>query len=399
MGGNHATTILKAPVTAPPDDENALRIQLEKALSTPFVDGNRIDILRNGDAIFPAMLESIRGARKQIQLLTYVYWRGEIALQFATALAQKAAEGTQVKVLLDAVGAQSMDEQLITRMRESGVDVRWFRPIRLKLWKNDNRTHRKILVCDGHVAYTGGVGIADEWQGDARNPGEWRDDHFRVRGPAVPLLAGAFWANWWEVDAETHIPSATEPPDPAGALPVQVIASAASTNISEVVLVMRLALAGAKKRIRVCTPYFVLDDLFKDLLSASIRRGVAIEIMIPGDHMDSRFDQLAGEADFQFLLALGVDIYRYQKAMLHAKLVLIDEHLSIIGSCNLNQRSLYKDDEVLLNVWNTDFQAQLWEQYDEDLHDCEQITHAEWRHRSIWRRALEKTTRPFRQQL
>ncbi|MEO1264608.1 MAG: phospholipase D-like domain-containing protein, partial [Pseudomonadota bacterium] len=168
-------------------------------LGLPFIPGNRVTSLKNGDAIFPKMLEAIRAAERHIEFCTFVYWTGPIATEVAMALCERAQSGVRVRVLLDGFGANKMRRRLVRKMRDAGVEVRWFRPLlSWRFWQIDNRTHRKILVCDGRVAFTGGVGVAEEWQGDARNPSEWRDTHFRIEGPAVGSIQAGFWNNWLE---------------------------------------------------------------------------------------------------------------------------------------------------------------------------------------------------------
>lgn len=173
--------------------ETTYKRLLEQSLGIPFTSGNKVEILKNGIEIFPSMLEAIRNAKERVEFLTYVYWSGDIAEEFAAALSKKAQEGVEVYVILDSFGCASISDELISMMEESGVEIEWFRPVvRLKIWKSDNRTHRKVLICDGDVAFTGGVGIAEEWEGDARNENEWRETHFRIEGPAVYGLQAAF---------------------------------------------------------------------------------------------------------------------------------------------------------------------------------------------------------------
>lgn len=378
----------------------AVTLRLERALGFPFTGGNRLEVLRNGARIFPAMLRAIEEAEVSVELLTYVYWTGEVAEKFAETLANKAGSGVHVRVLLDAFGAKSIENRLIERMKRAGVVVRWFRPFDWRVWRNDNRTHRKVLVCDGEIAFTGGVGIAEEWDGDARNPSEWRDNHFRVIGPAVRLLAAAFWGNWAEADSESQQPYEPRwPPHETGdGTQLQVVPSTAAQAISAASLQMRAVLEMAHRRVRIQTPYFVLDDVFKPLLISKAREGVIVEIMLPGEHLDKRYDQLAGEIDFTELLEGGVHIYRYQKTMLHAKLVLIDDALACLGSCNFNQRSLRKDDEIVLNAYDEPLFRQLWQMYDDDLRECEAIKDARWRHRPFVTRLCEGLMQPFRPQ-
>ena len=180
-------------------DRNQYKNVLENALGIPFTQKNSVETLVNGDEIFPAMLDAIEKAERQIDFLTFVYWSGEIAVKFAKALSKKADEGVKVRVILDSYGANFMPDELSKLMENHGVELKWFRPlVRWKIWKTDNRTHRKVLICDKRVAFTGGVGIAEEWEGDARDPSEWRETHFKIKGEAVSGLQAAFMENWIE---------------------------------------------------------------------------------------------------------------------------------------------------------------------------------------------------------
>src|SRR4051794_32893380 len=261
----------------PADNERGFRRALEALLGIPATQGNQVDVLRNGDRIFPAMFEAIEAATSTIDFLTFVYWEGSIGEELAELLAAKAKAGVRVRVILDALGALSMNRGLVERMSVAGAQVEWFRPVnKLKFWEANRRSHRKVLICDEDVAFTGGIGIADEWRGDARLPGEWRDTHFRVRGPAVDGLRAAFVQNW----AETGRPLFDDgvdrfPVQPkAGSSCVQVVRGAAQTGWSDVATLLRSLLALARERVRITTAYFVPDDATCRLLAETARRGV-----------------------------------------------------------------------------------------------------------------------------
>ncbi|MBD3317116.1 MAG: cardiolipin synthase B [Chitinivibrionales bacterium] len=381
--------------------EKGLRPLLEGALGKPFTEGNEIDVLRNGVQIFPAMLEAIRGAQSTIELLTFVYWRGDIAREFAEALAERSRAGVKVFVLLDGFGAQQIDKKLVKNMRSAGVEVQWFRPLsKLQPWKGNHRTHRKLLVCDGDVAFTGGVGIAAEWDGDARNPHEWRDTHFRVRGPAVRHMQAAFLDNWIEtgrplLDLKHHISA----PKRAGKAAIQVVRSTASIGWNDTATLFRVMFAYAKSRIWVTTGFFVVDDGTQKLLAEAAKRGVDVRIMYPGRHHDSRVSKVAGESRVRPLLDAGVKIYHYQKTMIHAKIIIVDDSLVSIGSTNLNQRSLLKDDEISLAVDDPRTAQILSNQYRRDLGSCDQEGKRSWAHRGLAQRAKEIFVSPFRRQM
>ncbi len=381
-----------------PSDGRAPRLRslLEGALGAPFTDGNNIDILKNGEEIFPAMLDAIRNARSTIELLTFVYWSGRVAGEFARALSERSRAGVEVFLLLDGFGAAKIDDSLVESMRDAGVYVQWFRPLtKVQPWKDNHRTHRKLLVCDGDVAFTGGVGIAQEWDGDARNPSQWRDTHFRVRGPAVRHLQAAFLDNWMEsgrplLELKRHVNS----PRPAGNSAVQVVRSTASIGWNDTATLIKVMFAYAKRRIWVTTGFFVVDESTQDLLISAAQKGVDVRIMYPGKHHDSRVSKVAGERKVQPLLNAGVKVYRYQKTMLHAKVILIDETIAAVGSTNLNQRSLLKDDEVSIVIDDREISNHLSRHFREDLEFCRESRKGRWSHRGVLQRVKELVAAP-----
>ncbi len=378
-------------------------------LGIPFTSGNRIKALVNGREIFPAMLSAIDQARESVEFLTFVYWTGDVAEQFAEAFSRAARRGVRVRVLLDAFGSKTMDHQLIERMRDAGATVVWFRPLaRLKLWKNDHRTHRKVMVVDRQTAFTGGVGIAQEWEGDARNPDEWRDTHFRFTGPAVVGLRSAFLGNWLEADQplpdDAFTPhdegrhSTADPDDATGGL-VQTVRSTASIKWSDAHLLQRLAIRSAQKQLHITTAYFVPHPQIVDLLVDAAGRGVEVHLLMPGPHTDERLCRLAGEDAYQPLLDAGVRLHVYQPTMIHAKIITVDSTLSLLGMRNFNQRSTQKDDEVCLTVLDPPLARTLDQHFAHDLTRAHQPDADTWSSRSLLQRLREKLTRPLRSEL
>lgn len=376
------------------------RQTLEAVLGIPFTDGNRVEVLRNGDEIFPAMLDAIAGARSSIEFLTFVYWTGDIARRFADALSERAQAGVAVRVLLDGIGARPMRHDLIEEMEDAGVEVRWFRkPPAWRVWSLDNRTHRKVLVVDGAVAFTGGVGIAEEWEGNARDPSEWRDSHFRVEGPAVHGIHGAFWGNWMEVEQTVQEAlSAVRPQDRPGEASVQIVRSTASIGWSDIAMLIDCLICLAEKRLRICTAYFAPDDMTVRQLIGAAERGVRVEIMIPGDHIDTRTSELAGSEAFEPLMQAGVKMWRYQRTMMHTKLITVDDTVACIGSPNFNQRSMRQDDEIAMVVHDDVLVRTLDGHFDEDLEVCEPIRLHRWRGRGPLRRVREGLARIVRRE-
>lgn len=374
---------------------------LEATLGIPFSRGNRVQVLRNGVEIFPSMLQAIRGARCSVELLTFVYWKGDIAWRFADALAERAETGVQVRLILDALGTLKMPRELVERMRTAGVDVVWFRPLlRRTFWQVDKRTHRKVLVCDGRIAFTGGVGIAEEWEGDARNAREWRETHFQVEGPAVNGLRAAFIENW----LETRRPLCSDminsrSLEPAGEALVQPIKTSAAVHWSTIATLMRLVLTLARRKVRITTAYFVPHAALMPLLFDAVKRGVDVQILVPGPHHDHPVAQLAREGEYAALMEAGVRMWAYQPTMLHAKVITVDDTLACVGSANFDHRSMIKDDEVAMNILDESVVHLLDQQFTEDCERAVELAPEDYRRRGLLRKAKVGMIDLFRREL
>lgn len=378
-----------------------LRRRLERLIGIAATEGNTIRTLRNGDEIFGAMLAAIRDAEYTVDMMTFVYWRGEIAEKFAAALADRARAGVRVRLLLDGFGSRLIEKDQLDLMVEAGVEVAWFRkPLYLSPLKQNHRCHRKVLVIDERTAFTGGVGIAEEWCGDARNEHEWRDTHVQVSGPAVDGLAAAFAQNWAEChdelfDSRDRFVNCER----QGEAVVQVVRGSASFGWQDMQTLIRVVLESAEERLRLTTAYFAPDAFFTQLLCAAAKRGVEVEILLPGPHTDKRVCQLAGQRYYEDLIACGVKIYQYQPTMLHAKVITVDRVASLVGSTNFNRRSLDHDEEVMLAVMDCDFTAALDGHFEEDKEKSVLIERARWKRRSIAQRAREAAVVPIRRYL
>ncbi|MEU0685929.1 phospholipase D-like domain-containing protein [Streptomyces uncialis] len=375
-----------------------IRRRLERLIGIAATEGNALVPLRNGDEIFAAMLAAIRRAEHTVDMMTFVYWKGDIAGQFAQALAERARAGIRVRLLLDGFGSRLIETEQLDAMERAGVQVAWFRkPLYLSPFKQNHRCHRKVLVVDEDTAFTGGVGIAEEWCGDARNENEWRDTHVQVRGPAVDGIAAAFAQNWAEChdelfdDRDRFVAHS-----PQGGAIVQVVRGSASYGWQDMQTLIRVMLESAEERFRLATAYFSPDPYFIELLCATARRGVEVEILLPGPHTDKRVCQLAGQRHYEDLTACGVKIYEYQPTMMHAKVITVDHVAALIGSTNFNRRSLDHDEEVMLAVLDQEFTAMLDEHFEEDVAASELIRAGRWKRRSVVRRALELAVLPIR---
>jgi cardiolipin synthase len=380
------------------DRTKAVRRTLEGIIGVPMTEGNDVEILRNGDQIFPVMLEAIAGARHTIDFLTFVYWRGEIGTRFAEALSERARAGVRVRLLLDGWGCHPIERPLVDEMEDAGVQVRWFRPLKhFEPNKMNHRTHRKVVIVDESTGFTGGVGIADEWQGDARDASEWRDTHFKVRGPAVDGLRAAFLDNWAETDDVLFDMSVDRfpPQEQPGDSVIQCVRGASEAGMSDVSTLFNALLQLAEERVRIATAYFVPDGAMNERLCAAADRGVRVEILLPGPNADKRFVQLAGEASYAELLDHDIQLWQFQPSMLHAKVMTVDGILAMVGSANVNARSTELDEEINLVVLDDDVVATLDEQFDEDLDRSDRVKLGDWEDRSLTQRVMEGLTRPL----
>jgi len=380
------------------DLSEVLRRRLEVVIGTPFTEGNSITVLRNGDEIFPAMLEAIRGAQDTVDLMTFVYWKGDIAVDFAKAMSDRARAGVRVRLLIDALGGRLIDKQLVDDMDDAGVQVEWFRkPLVKSPFKANHRLHRKVCIVDGRIAFTGGVGIAEEWCGDARNEKEWRDTHLRVVGPAVDGLQSAFIQDWAETGHELYDDRDQFPvQDQAGDSTVQIVRGSASLGWDDMQSAFHVMLCSAQERLRIATAYFAPDDDFLGTLCGAPGRGVEVDLLLPGPHADKRVSQLTSEGRYEQLVDCGVRVWTFQPSMMHMKVMTVDGQVAVVGSSNFNRRSLDHDEEVVLIALDRDLAGILDSHLDDDFSRSVQIDLTRWRNRSLPQRALEKAVSPIR---
>jgi cardiolipin synthase A/B len=370
-------------------------------LGPSLLGGNRVHVLLNGDQIFPAMLEAIRAARRSITFETYIYWSGEIGKAFAEALIERARAGIPVHLLLDWVGAGKMDDAMIEEMEAAGVEVYKYRPLHwYNLSRMNNRTHRKLLVVDGQIGFTGGVGIADIWQGSAQDSMHWRDTHFRLEGPAVAQMQAAFLDNWLKVQpkvlhGEDYFPKL----DSVGGSVAQVFKSSFGEGSESTRLMYLLSIASADKSILLSNAYFVPDSLAIEQLVAARRRGVRVEIIVPGRHTDSKVVRRASRGRWEKLLEAGVAIYEYQPTMYHVKVMVVDGLWSSVGSTNFDNRSFALNDEANLNVLDAGFAEEQEAVFEQDKRKARQVTLEMWRNRPRMERFKEWLAGLLRSQL
>ena len=384
----------------PVSDQQFLR-SMSTLLGPPLLDGNRVDTLLNGDQIFPSMLSAINGAQRTIDFETYIYWSGEIGKRFAEALATKARAGVKVNVLVDWLGSQKMDSDSIETMKQAGVDFRQYRPLRwYNLARVNNRTHRKLLIVDGTVGFTGGVGVADNWTGNAQDPEHWRDNHYRLEGPAVAQMQAAFMDNWTKVSGSVlHGDPFFPPLKPAGPMFAQVFQSSSQGGSESVHLMYLLSIAAATKTIDLAMAYFVPDQITSEALVAAMKRGVKVRLILPGKHTDTHFVRNASRATWGPLLEAGALIYEYEPTMYHVKLLIVDGLWSSVGSTNFDARSFRLNDEANLNVYDADFARLQFATFETDLKRARRITYEQWTARPWHEKLKERAAGLFSSQL
>ena len=361
-------------------------------LGPPVAGGNRFRVLLNGDEIFPALLGAIARAERSISFETYIYWSGEIGRRFADALAERARAGVKVHVLLDWVGSQKMDDALLEEMRGAGVEIhKYHRPRWSDLGRLNNRTHRKLLVVDGRIGFTGGVGIAPQWTGHAQDPEHWRDTHFEVEGPAVAQMQSVFMDNWIKATGKVlHGPDYFPAIAAAGDGLAQVFGSSPSGGSESMQLMYLLSITAAERSIRLSSSYFVPDELALHALVDALKRGVRVQIITPGPHIDTEVVRQASRALWGPLLAAGAEMHEYQPTMFHCKVLVVDEFLVSAGSTNFDNRSFRVNDEANLNIYDARVAQQQAAIFDADLQHARRISYDEWRQRPLRERLAER---------
>ena len=370
-------------------------------LGPAILPGNTITDLENGDEIFPAMLQAIASAKKTVTFETYIYWDGEIGRKFAEALSERARAGVNVDVTIDWAGSISMDEALLEQMKEAGVHVQRYRPLHwYNLGRMNNRTHRKLLVIDGTVGFTGGVGIGDEWQGHAQDPDHWRDLHFRIEGPVVAQIQSAFNDNWIKTSGEVLNGVDYFPPlAPAGSMDAHMFVSSPAGGSESMHLMYLMSIAAAEHSIDLAAAYFIPDELISKALVAARHRGVRIRVLMPGKNTDSDAARVASKASWGPLLLAGVEMYEYEPTMFHNKMLIVDHEMVSVGSTNFDLRSFQLNDEASLNVYNHAFADRMTEVFEQDLNPTRRYTYEQWKKRPWKERFKEKFLIPIRSQL
>lgn len=361
-------------------------------LGPGILPGNTVMALLNGDEIFPPMLQAIRSAQRSITFETYIYWSGDIGKQFADALSERARAGVKVHVLLDWVGSAKIDDAYLQTMKEAGVEIEKFhKPTWYDMARLNNRTHRKLLVVDGKVGFTGGVGIAPTWTGRAQDPEHWRDSHFQIEGPVVAQIQATFLDNWLKVTGKvTHGDLYFPPLQPVGTLRAQMFSSSPSSGSESMQLMYHMAIAAADRQIDLSAAYFVPDDLTRQLLLDALKRGVRVRLITPGKLIDTEVVRSASRGTWGPLLKAGAEIYEYQPTMYHCKVMIVDQMMVSVGSTNFDNRSFRLNDEANLNVYDAAFATRQTQVFEDDLKQSRRVTLAQWEARPFKEKFMER---------
>ena len=370
-------------------------------LGPPIIDGNRTQTLLNGAQIFPSMLEAITSARQTITFESYIYWSGDIGKKFADALSERAKAGVKVHVLLDWAGSQKMEGSLLEELKTSGVKLeRFHEPHWYHLGRLNNRTHRKLLVIDGKVGFTGGVGIAPLWEGNAQDSEHWRDSHFRVEGPVVAQMQAVFVDNWTKASGEVlHGPAYFPKLVKAGEQRAHMFSSSPSGGAESMQLMYLMAITAADQSIDLASAYFVPNQLTRNAMVKALKRGVKIRVIVPGPFTDADTVSAASKSNWDELLDAGAKIYEYQPTMYHCKVMVVDGRMVSVGSTNFDQRSFSLNDEANLNVYDDAFAREQTKIFEQDLAKSREFTAAMWHSRPAWDRLKERAAAMLSSQL
>ena len=372
----------------------------------PIMGGNRVDVLLNGAQIFPAMLQAIRGARVSITYAQYLYEEGEIAYELAEAFAERCRAGVRVKILIDSHGGGKMPEDIPALWKEAGCQMEWFRRIKLlqfvtpwALLSYNYRNHRRVLVIDGRIGFTGGHGVSQAWTGNGRMEKHWRETDVRVEGPIVQQLQAAFAESWRETTGDVLGDDVFFPRlEARGSVYAQVVKSSPYGGTHESYLLFLLSITSAQKTIYITNPYFLPDERMTDALLKAVARGVRVVVLGPGD-IDWMLVYRASRRGFGPLMLGGIELYEYQPALLHAKTMVVDGIWALIGTTNLDNRSFALNEEVNFIAYDAEVAAQLEKAFHEDLKLSKKLDYETWQARPWREKFLELFTIPLKEQL
>ena len=379
---------------------------LEGLTDAPIAGGNKVEFLHNGDALFPAMLREIKQAKSTITFAQYLFKGGTLARELVQSFAERCGAGVKVYLLLDSHGSSEVPDDLTALLKQGGCNLEFFRRIRApqvilpwKLLRYNYRNHRRILVVDGKVGFTGGYGISDAWLGDGRTEDHWRDTNLRIEGPAVKYLQAAFTESWFETTGDLLGGDGFFPnPEPRGKTPAQVVKSSPVGGSFQNYLLYLLSITSAKKSILITNPYFIPDERMIDALLDAAGRGIRVVVLVPGK-IDHKITYIASRRYYGQMLLGGVEIFEYMPALLHSKTMVVDGVWATVGSTNFDNRSFALNEELNLTLYDRPLARQLEQTFAEDLKHARKITYEEWDNRSFKEKFFELFTFPVEEQL
>jgi cardiolipin synthase len=360
-------------------------------LNNPVYRGGEVELLQNGDRFYPAMLRAIQAARDTVNFEVYIFEPDEIGRVFMDVLMERARAGIEVRVLVDAFGSFKLKAKQRTELREAGVKVERFRPFGLSnLVRIYRRTHRRAIVIDGRIAFTGGAAISKKWAGDVRTSHEWRDSMVRITGPLVGGIQSAFTENWVYCTGEILSGERFFPRVDAGAGPCSIsVVSSPSDAQQSIRILFWLTMANAQRRLWICNSYFIPDPRLRKAVIERAREGVDVRILVPGNHTDAVPVQLAGRSYYQELLEAGVRVFEFQPAMMHAKTIVADDTWSVVGSANMDERSMELNEENIVGVADESLARAIAEGLEADFARSKEVSLEQWRRRPLWQRGME----------
>jgi len=379
---------------------------IEAHTDAPVTSGNRIDVLLNGDETFPVMLGEIRKAKSSITFAQYLYEDGSIARELAQAFAERCRAGVKTTILLDSHGSGKVPSEIIATLKDAGCNMEYFRRMEAdgiifpwKLLRYNYRSHRRVLVIDGRVGFTGGYGISEAWTGNGRIPEHWRDTNARIEGPVVRFLQTAFAESWLEatgiaIGGDDYFPHL----EPKGNLSAQIVKSSPTGGSFQNYMLFLLSINSAKTSVLITNPYFIPDEVMTNALLKAVERGVRVVVLVPGKS-DSRFTYTASRSQYGKLLLGGVKVFEYQASLMHAKTIVADGVWATIGSTNFDNRSFALNQEINLTVYDKGTAQKLEKIFSDDLTYSKEITYEAWQSRGIFERLFDFFSFPIREQL
>jgi len=358
----------------------------------PLIPGNRVSLFNDGDEFFPAMLEAIESAEHSITMEQYIFWDGRVGRRFAEALAEKSRSGVPVKLLLDAIGSSTLGEQVLSILEEGGCQLAWFRPIHwYTIIRANHRDHRKSLMVDGKIAFTGGAGLADQWLGRAENVRSWRDIMIRVEGPAALEQQSGFAQNWLQSTGEILTGHDYFPvPKHVGNIDLQTISSSPFEGTGAAGTMHLIAIQCARRHLYISNPYFIPDARMIEMLGRACSRGVVVKLMVAGKHNDTWWARQNSVRLYGKLLKAGVQIYEFLPTMLHQKIMIVDDAWASVGTANFDNRSLSLNEETSVCFHDRALVSSLHEIFAADLDRCRKVRLTSWKKRGFWQRAGEQ---------